>query len=283
MGVGLAGGIAGCSGGDGTPTDETPVGPAGGGGTVSPAGNAPFEHPGTLSTTFVANGDYPTDENPADGRPPEFADRPPSPDVDPSTFETLPVNDETVRLAPIDVVLRWYLRGEARIVDARALSQYERSHVYSAVSSPAQRNSEGGGIEGWAYDDRVVTYCRCPHHLSSIRAAGLQRAGFENVFAIDEGFGVWLDREYPMAGTTFGSENQANVQQWSISGLVDSQHAGEYVWAVANRQYEAAPVRSDGSYELHLTFAGVSSETPVEIRTPADSFRRPLGTVGSRV
>lgn len=284
LGAGLAGGFAGClSGSGGTPTgDEMPVGPAGGGGGTSSGGNAPLEHPGTLSTMFVANGDYPTDENPADGRPPEFADQPPSPEAEPSTFETLSVNDETIKLAPIDVVHRWYLRGEARIVDARALSQYERSHVYSAVNSPAQRNSEGGGIEGWDYGDRVVTYCRCPHHLSSIRAAGLQKAGFENVFAIDEGFGVWLDRAYPMAGTAFGSGSQASVQQWTISGSVDSRHAGEYVWAVANRQYEAAPVRSDGTYELHLKFADVSSATSVEIRTPTDSFERPLGRVGSR-
>jgi rhodanese-related sulfurtransferase len=288
LGAGLAGGFAGClSGSGGTPTgDETPVGPASGGGDTSSGGTAPLEHPGTLSTTFVANGDYPTDENPADGRPPEFADQPPSPEAEPSTFETLSVNDETVRLAPIDVVHRWYLRGEARIVDARGLEQYERAHVYGGVSSPAQPDSTGGGIEAWSREDRVVTYCGCPHHLSSIRAAGLQKAGFTEVYALDEGFlgrpDSWAEQEYPMAGTAFRSGSQANVQQWTVSGSVDSRYAGEFVWATVDRQYEAAPVRSDGTYELHLKFADVSSETPVEIRTPTDSFERPLGRVGSR-
>jgi rhodanese-related sulfurtransferase len=280
MGAGLAGAIAGCSGGDGTPTED-------GGDGISPAGSAPFEHPGTLSATFVANGEYPTDENPADGQPPAFADQPSSPDTDSATFETLSVNDETVRLAPVDVVQQWYRRGETRFVDARGLAQYERAHIYGAVSSPAQANSEGGGIEGWPYADRVVTYCGCPHHLSSIRAAGLQKVGFENVYALDEGFigqqNSWYERDYPMAGTAFGAGNQASVQQWTISGSVDSQYAGEYVWATVDRQYEAAPVQSDGSYELHLKFTGVSAETPVQIRTPARSFERSLGSVGSRV
>jgi rhodanese-related sulfurtransferase len=280
VGVGLAAGVAGCSGGDSTPTDD-------GGDGISPAGSAPFEHPGTLSTTFTVNGDYPTDDSPANGRPPDFADQPASPDADPSSFGTLSVNDETVRLAPIDVVRWWYRRSEARFVDARGLDQYERAHVYGAVSSPAQANSEGGGIEGWPFEDRVVTYCGCPHHLSSIRAAGLQKVGFENVHALDEGFigreNSWYNRDYPMAGTAFGAESQASVQQWTISGSVDSQYAGEYVWASAGRQYEAAPVQSDGSYRLHLKFADVSPETPIEVRTPTDTVERPLGTVGSRV
>ena len=279
VGVGLAGGVAGCAGGGGTPTEENPDGASGG-------GTAPLNHPGTLSTTFAANGDYPTDENPADGYPPAFADRPSSPDADPDSFETLSVNGETVRLAPIDDVQRWYRRGEARVVDARGLEQYERAHVYGGVSSPAQRNSAGGAIDGWPREDRVITYCGCPHHLSSIRAAGLQKAGFTEVYALDEGFlgrpDSWSDQRYPMAGTRFAGGNQARVQQWTISGAVDSRYAGEYVWATAGRQYEAAPVRSDGSYELHLKFADVSAETPVRVRTPTDSVERPLGRVGSR-
>ena len=281
MGVGLAAGFAGCSGGDeSTPSADGPSG------DVSSAGSAPFEHPGTLSTTFVTNGDYPATEVPADGYPPEFAQQPPGPDADPSSFETLSVNGETVRLAPIDVVERWYRRGEARIVDARGLEQYEQAHVYGAVSSPAQRDSEGGGIEGWPYADRVVTYCGCPHHLSSIRAAGLQKVGFTEVYALDEGFigreDSWYNRAYPMAGTAFASGNQARVQQWTISGSVDSQYAGEYVWARAGRQYEAAPVQSDGTYQLHLKFRGVSPDTAVEVTTPTASVTRPLGDVGSR-
>jgi rhodanese-related sulfurtransferase len=258
---------------------------AGCGGSGQETPNAPFEHPGTLEASFATNGDYPADEDPADGRPPTFPDPPAAPDADPSTFQTLSVNDETVRLAPLDVVVDWYRRGEVRVVDARGIEQYTRAHVYGAVLSTAQQGSNGGVIPDWPTGDRVVTYCGCPHHLSSVRAAGLQKAGFSDVFAIDEGFGRrgWSGQRYPMAGTTVGGETQASVSSWTVTGSVDARHAGEYVWARAGRQYEAGPVASDGSYELTLHFWDVSATTPVELQTPGGTVTEPLGDLGTPV
>ncbi|MFC6737676.1 hypothetical protein ACFQEQ_15640, partial [Halolamina salina] len=45
-------------------------------GCSSDGSGAPFEHPGTIDETMVANGDYPDDGDPADGLPPEFPDPP---------------------------------------------------------------------------------------------------------------------------------------------------------------------------------------------------------------
>jgi len=283
--AGVVGALAGCTGGDATDdgtdatetTEETPAG------DTSSAGSAPYEHPGTTDTTFATNGDYPADESPGDGHPPEMPEDPPEPDFDPESFDTTTVDGETVRLAPIDLVQNWYHRGEARFVDARGTPQYEEAHVYGAVLSPAQQGAEGGGIEGWPYADRVVTYCGCPHHLSSIRAAGLQKAGFEEVYALDEGFFEWLNRDLPMAGTSFASDTQASRSEWAITGATDPAYAGKYVWASAARQYEAAPVETDGSYRVHLRFTGVDAETPVEVRTPKETTQRPLGEVGTRL
>ncbi len=279
--VGVVGAVAGCTGSSESDGTETPAG------DTSPPGSAPFEHPGTMETTFVTNGDYPTDGSPADGYPPEMAEDPSAPDADPSTFDTVDVEGETVRLAPIDVVQRWYHRGEARVVDARGAQQYKRAHVYGSVLSPAQRGAEGGGIEGWPFADRVVTYCGCPHHLSSIRAAGLQKAGFEDVYALDEGFlgrpNTWYDRDYPMAGTDFAPDTQASLSEWEITGRTDADYAGEYVWASAARQYEAAPIQSDGSYRLHLMFTGIDAGTAVEVKTPDGTVEKPLGEVGTRL
>lgn len=241
------------------------------------SGNAPFEHPGTLEETFVANGDYPDDTDPADGYPPEFPDPPASPDVDPDALETISVNGETVRLLPIDAARAWFLRSEARFVDARGLRQYTRSHLYGSALSPAQQDSVGGGIDGWDTDARIVAYCGCPHHLSSVRAAGLQKAGYEDVSVIDEGFLEWSDRGYPMAGTAFGDDDSAELSEWRIDGEVDPEHAGEYAWASVDRQYEAAPIGDDGSFSIHLRFAGVDAETPVRVSTPAFTRTRPLG------
>lgn len=274
VGVGALGSFAGCS--SGSQSQE------GVEGTPEP-GSAPFEHPGTLEETFVTNGDYPTDEAPGDGFPPAVPEPPAPPDVDESALPTKSVNGESVTLAPIDAVVKWYQRAEARFVDARGLTQYTRAHIYGSVLSTAQKASNGGGIDDWATDDRIVTYCGCPHHLSSLRAAGLQKAGYETVYAIDEGFGAWADRGYPMAGTAFGTESQGAVSEWTIEGAVDERYAGEYAWAEADRQYEAAPIRSDGGFTLHLTFSDVTSETAVRVSTPAFTVTRPLGDLVSGV
>ena len=298
VGLGTVSGLAGCSsspesqeesdGSPGTDADgptstATDANDSPDGTEDVPLGPAPFEHPGTLDTTFVANGDYPTDETPADGFPPAFPDPPSRPDVDESAFATKGVNGESVTLVPIDVAVAWYRRAEARVVDARGLRQYERSHVYGSVLSTAQQESDGGGIEGWGTEDRILTYCGCPHHLSSLRAAGLQKAGYEHVYAIDEGFGEWSDRGYPMAGTAFGTETQGSVSEWTIEGAVDDHYAGEYAWAQADRQYEAAPIGSDGGFTLHLKFADVTSDTAVQVSTPAFTVTRPLGELASGV
>ena len=269
-GAGLIGGLAGCLGGsDGT------------GDTPSQA-TAPFEHPGTLDTAFATNGAFPTDDDPADGYPPAFSDPPAAPDVDAGSFETIDVNGETVSLAPIDVVIRWYHRGEARFVDARGLDQYEVAHVYGAVLSTAQADSAGGAIAGWDPTDRVITYCGCPHHLSSIRAAGLQKAGFERVYALDEGFLAWArDRGYPMAGTQWVGEGETVQAAWTVDGSVDPAHAGEYAWAIAGERYEAAPIDDEGRYAIHVGFPDVTERTRVTIRTPAYTVTRPLGELAA--
>jgi rhodanese-related sulfurtransferase len=245
--------------------------------------SAPVEHPGTLETTFAANGDYPTDEDPADGLPPTFSESPPAPTADPSSFETINANGETVRLAPIDTVVAWYGRGEARFVDARGLDQYGRAHVYGSVVSPAQQGSTGGGIDGWPTDARIVTYCGCPHHLSSIRAAGLRKAGYSNIFALDEGFGAWSDAGYPMGGTAFMEDTTSRISEWRLDGTVRAGNAGRYAWAVGDRQYEAAPIRSDGSFTLHLKFADVSAATLIQVTTPDYVLTRPLGELAAGI
>lgn len=264
--------VAGCSSTDGVDTAVSDDG--------TPTGDAPFDHAGTIDETLVANGDYPDDEDPADGLPPAFPDPPESPDVDPDSLETITVDDQTVRLLPIEAAHAWYLRAEARFVDARGMGQYTRSHLYSSVLSPAQQESTGGGIDGWPPDERIVAYCGCPHHLSSVRAAGLQKAGYEEVYVIDEGFIEWADREYPMAGTTFADGEEASISEWRIEGDAGAEHAGEYAWATVGQQYEAAPIGDDGRYSIHLRFSAVDAATDVRVSTPAATRTRPLGEVG---
>ncbi|MFB6309605.1 MAG: rhodanese-like domain-containing protein [Salinirussus sp.] len=284
LGAGLLTGLAGCAASDGSSTPTaTPTK------TPTPAPPTTFEptivHAGDLEQPLPTNGDFPPDPEPADGFPPTFDDAPAAPSTNPGSYDTLSVNDEMVRLVPIDVAVAWYRRSEARFVDARGRSQYAHAHVYGAVNSPARVNSAGGPVPGWPSGDRVVTYCGCPHHLSSIRAAGLQKAGYETVYALDDGFlgtaDAWAERGYPMAGSAFQTETTTRVAALELTGTVDPANAGEYVWAVAGEHMEAARIDRDGSYTLHLRVRGLQPDSPVRIYTPEGAQTRPLSSFHS--
>jgi len=209
----------------------------------------------------------PTDGN-VDGYPPEFDDQPAKRDVDTSSFGTVPRNGVQVPLAPIDVVHYWYRRGEARIADARGQRQYEASHVYGAVLSQAspEARSSADPVTDWPKDDRIVCYCGCPHHLSSIRAAQLMNNGYENVYVIDEGFWTWHDRGYPMRG----NEVSATSKNWVIDGEAAAASAGADAWARhrPTGQVEATGIADDGSYQLHVKFHEVGPDSTVQVETP---------------
>ncbi|MCG1003906.1 MULTISPECIES: rhodanese-like domain-containing protein [Halobacterium] len=231
------------------------------------------------SSNVNTNMELPADGNPDDGYPPAYGD-PDERSVDPSSFPTTTANGETIRLAPIDVAHYWHQRADARFVDARGQKFYEQAHIYGAVNSPAQPGSSGGGISGWANDDRIVCYCGCPHHLSSVRASALQQAGFSNVFVIDEGFVPWRNNGYAMRGTNFDPPQEAKIQ-----GAVDPEYAGEYAWATheASGQSEAAPIAEDGSFAVHFKFYDLSADAPIHVQTPDFEVTRPLGDLTGAV
>ena len=209
-----------------------------------------------------------------DGYPPQFESQPDERSVDTSSFARTTVEGTAVPLAPIDVVHYWYRRREARVADARGASSYERSHVLGAVLSPAPDGGDSDPVEPWPKEDRIVCYCGCPHHLSSLRAASLIESGYEEVYVIDEGFWEWHDRGYPMAG----EEITAQPAVHRIDGQTAPRYAGETVWArhEPSGQREAAPVGADGRYHLEIRFADVTPQSTVLLETPAYRVRAPL-------
>jgi hypothetical protein len=80
-----------------------------------------------------------------------------------------------------------------------------------------------------------------------------------------------------MGGTTFTDGSTADISKWRLEGVVGAASAGAYAWAKAGRQYEAAPIRSNGRFTLHLKFADVGTETPIQVLTPDYTLTRPLG------
>lgn len=200
--------------------------------------------------------------------------------VDVDSLDTTEMFGVDVPLLPTDVAYDWYRTQEARFVDARSQGQYESSHVLRAVLSPAPEGLETDDPpEAWPQSDRIITYCGCPHHLSSERAATLMQNGYEAVFALDEGFDEWYQREYPMGSV---EETVSIGPERSVSGAVDPQYAGEQVdlYHGASKQREPAEIHSDGSFEVTFRFVELEPEDTLILETPAGTRR---GTVAEMV
>lgn len=209
----------------------------------------------------------------ADGYAPGSIESPEPMDVDTDSFERKQVEGEAVPLAPIEVTYNWYARREARFADTRGEGQYDEARIEGAAWSPAPDGRENGPVAEWPTDDRIVCYCGCPHHLSSLRASTLISEGYEDVYVIDEGFRAWLDADYPVAGS--GVASQAS---YVIRGRADARHAGRPVYAVhePTDQREAAFVGEDGSYEITLHFSDLTTDSEIRVDAPDYTVVAPL-------
>ena len=137
-----------------------------------------------------------------------------------------------------------------RFTDTRGSTSYNRSHIYGAVLNTAPDGLETNDpIAAWPKPDRIVCYCACPNHMSSLRAASLLSDGYEEVYAIEEGFTEWQKREYPMAGEDV--ESRPNVR--IIEGQSDAKYAGETAWArhEPTGQREATAIAEMGRITLN--------------------------------
>ncbi|WP_158056892.1 rhodanese-like domain-containing protein [Halorussus halophilus] len=203
-----------------------------------------------------------------DGYPPKSDQTPTERSIDTASFDTVEENGVQVPLAPIDVAYYWHQRGEARFADARGERSYKAAHILGAVLSPAPKNMRGSNdpVKDWPKEDLIVCYCGCPHHLSSIRASQLINEGYENVYVIDEGFGPWHQRGYPMAGNDVSNM----PKNWVIRGETDPSYASQNAWArhLETEQMESTDIEDDGSYELHLKFYDVGPNSVVNVETP---------------
>lgn len=190
----------------------------------------------------------------------------------PDEYGAVDVNGVRVPLVPLNDAIEWYRDGTARFADARGREQYETARIEGAAFSPVSR---GGSVEPpvaeWPRDARIVTYCGCPHHLSSIRARTLLDLGYERVYALDEGFFAWKEAGYPLAGSEIGRTPALRV----IRGRTDPADAGAFAWARHGERVEAAPIGADGGYELHLRFA-VATDALVTVETPSYAVEAPL-------
>lgn len=269
-------GLAGCSSDGDQTTETTPSS------TATSASTATTTENESVDFTGPRNGDdLPKDTKPQDGYPPEFDTVPEKRSVNPAEFDTLERSGMEIRLVPTDVAYYWWVRGEARFADARSESEFDVSHVFGSVLSPAAdgRDIPDDPAVQWPKGDRIITYCDCPHHLSSLRAASLKSRGFEEVYALDEGFTVWREQNFPMAGSDVGRVPPTRV----ISGSVPLRYGGQTAWAyhTDTNQREATTIADDGTYELVLKFVDLTAQSTVRINTPAYELTAPVGELTS--
>ncbi|QLG49742.1 rhodanese-like domain-containing protein [Natrinema halophilum] len=204
--------------------------------------------------------------NDLDGYGPKPETVPEKRSIDTGAYKTQKFDGVDVPLAPIDDVFYWYQRQEARVADARGSSQYEKSHIAGAVLSTAPPYTpDDDPVADWSKSDRIVTYCGCPHHLSGLRAAALINNGYEEVYAINEGFGAWIDRDYPLEGSEVSSDRAT----YEIKGQSDPAYVGKMVRLeqIDAERLEAAPITDDGTYTMQLHYAG-STDSRFRVEAP---------------
>ncbi|ELY54858.1 rhodanese-like domain-containing protein [Natronolimnohabitans innermongolicus] len=190
--------------------------------------------------------------------------------IDTDAYETLEHDGVDVPLAPLEDVYYWYLRREARAVDTRGASSFEDARITGAALSPAPDGRDADDpVAEWPTDDRIVTYCVCPHAMAVQRAAALIDDGHENVYALDDGFNEWVDAGYPVEGDEV-DDTDLDLPAYHVQGESDPAYEGEYVdvRTVDGDQRERSVVDADGTYELTLHFTGLEEESVLEVDAP---------------
>lgn len=198
------------------------------------------------------------------------------------TYPTESYGGEEIPLAPLEDVYEWYEADATHVVDTQPQSVYDDAHVAGAVRSPAPDGLEDDDpVTAWDTDERIVTYCVCPHTLAVQRGATLISEGYEEVYALDEGFNAWREAGYPVDGNATDDEQPT----YEITGESSPAHAGGYVYVRkpgTADPLEASPVEDDGSYEL-LVRGDFEAETVLEVEAPDYTLEAPLSELTSGV
>jgi rhodanese-related sulfurtransferase len=190
-------------------------------------------------------------------------------------YATTVTDGVAVPLVPVADAIKWFQDEDAVFADARSRTAYEKAHVTDAAFSPApDGQQQGDPIEERPTDTRIVTYCGCPHHLSSMRAASLIDAGYANTYALDEGFQAWYDRGHPVEGSAIDTE----APKYSITGRLADPGADAWVWAWhdPSGQREVAPVEPDGRFTLQLHFYDLTPDSPIRLVGPEREVTKPI-------
>lgn len=197
-------------------------------------------------------------------------------------YPTTTTDDVAVPLAPLSDVFEWYQNDVGVFADTRSRMAYEKARIAGAVHSPAPDGLDNDDpLRDLDSDTRIITYCGCPHHLSTLRGATLIKNGYVNTYAIDEGFQAWYQAGYPLGGSAV-EEQPTSI---TIDGRTNPAATNDLAWAWhdSTGQREAAPIAADGSFTLHVRFYDVTEESVIRLKTPFGEVTESLGALDNGV
>ena len=138
------------------------------------------------------------------------------------------------------------------LFDVRDKKSFDEGHIEGALNMPLPIVAEN--VKDIPKESEIVTYCGCPHHLSSIGAEHLTNLGYKDVKVLDEGFWFWKDHKYPM---TVSDNVKSQISQLSFEGKLfksDKPYSNVDIYLKHEKsgQLEAARTDKDGNYKIHF-------------------------------
>ena len=136
------------------------------------------------------------------------------------------------------------------IFDVRGQIAYDESHIKGSLSKPIPISAPM--VTDIPKNAKIITYCGCPHHLSSIAAEQLTKIGYKDVHVLDEGFWYWKDHKYPLDSNKSAT---SKVSEVNVSGLLlkDKQpivNKDIYLKHMKTGQLEATRTDAKGFYKM---------------------------------
>lgn len=110
------------------------------------------------------------------------------------------LDDRDNRFVSAKSVAEAMKRGERMVLlDARPMSDWQRSHLPGALPMPFYDGIESLVPHLPKDDTPIIAYCACPHAASGRVVDALVEAGFSSARILDEGVLIWAGLGYPIA------------------------------------------------------------------------------------
>ena len=143
-------------------------------------------------------------------------------------------------------------RKNLYIFDVRGKISYDEGHIKTSLSKPLPMDAKN--LVNIPKDAHIITYCGCPHHLSSIAAEQLSKMGYKDVHVLDEGYWYWKDHKYPLE---ISASVLAKLTEMSVAGVLmkNGKPLGNtdiYMKHIKSGQLEAEKTDPNGKYKMNF-------------------------------